>query len=79
MCGITGYWSEAINAEEMETISRRMSATLYHRGPDDRGTWVDTNAGLALGHRRLAIVDLSPEGHQPMESANGRYILLMFL
>ncbi|BAZ81230.1 asparagine synthase (glutamine-hydrolysing) [Sphaerospermopsis kisseleviana NIES-73] len=35
MCGITGYWSEAINAEEMELIARRMSATLHHRGPDD--------------------------------------------
>ncbi|MFM6006999.1 MAG: asparagine synthetase B family protein, partial [Sphaerospermopsis kisseleviana] len=76
MCGITGYWSEAINVEEMETIARRMSATLYYRGPDDGGTWVDANAGLALGHRRLAIVDLSPEGHQPMESANGRYVLV---
>ncbi|MDB9317340.1 asparagine synthase (glutamine-hydrolyzing) [Nodularia spumigena] len=76
MCGITGYWSEAINAEEMEPIARRMSTTLHHRGPDDRGTWVDPNSGLALGHRRLAIVDLSPEGHQPMESANGRYVLV---
>ncbi|MBA4446067.1 asparagine synthase (glutamine-hydrolyzing) [Cylindrospermopsis raciborskii CS-506_D] len=76
MCGITGYWSEAINAEEMETIARRMSTTLHHRGPDNGGTWVDPNSGLALGHRRLAIVDLSPEGHQPMESANGRYVLV---
>ena len=52
-----------------------MADTLHHRGPDDRGAWVDAEAGLALGFRRLAIVDLSAEGHQPMVSASGRYIL----
>jgi asparagine synthase (glutamine-hydrolysing) len=52
-----------------------MNATLVHRGPDDAGVWTDAAAGLALGFRRLAILDLSPEGHQPMASASGRYTL----
>jgi len=49
---------------------------LLHRGPDDRGTWVDAETGIALGHRRLAILDLSPHGHQPMLSHGGRYIIV---
>jgi asparagine synthase (glutamine-hydrolysing) len=53
-----------------------MAAALHHRGPDDHGTWADPQAGLALGHRRLAILDLSSEGHQPMLSADGRYALV---
>lgn len=52
-----------------------MSDTLLHRGPDDGGSWVDAETGIALGHRRLAIVDLSPQGHQPMISADGRYVI----
>jgi asparagine synthase (glutamine-hydrolysing) len=52
-----------------------MTDTLIHRGPDDSGSWIDPEAGIALGHRRLAIVDLSPEGHQPMVSADGRYVV----
>ena len=52
-----------------------MTDTLVHRGPDDGGVWEDIRAGIALGNRRLAIVDLSPEGHQPMRSASGRYVL----
>lgn len=52
-----------------------MTDTLAHRGPDDGGVWEDRRAGVALGNRRLAIVDLSPEGHQPMCSADGRYML----
>lgn len=76
MCGITGYWSGSINIEDMGAIVQQMSTTLHHRGPDDGGTWIDKSAGLALGHRRLSIVDLSPQGHQPMQSANGRYVLV---
>jgi asparagine synthase (glutamine-hydrolysing) len=53
-----------------------MADQLVHRGPDDAGLWVDAEAGIALGFRRLAIVDLSPAGHQPMTSSNGRYIIV---
>ena len=52
-----------------------MTARLRHRGPDDGGQWSDESAGVTLGHRRLAIVDLSPAGHQPMMSADGRWVL----
>ena len=54
-----------------------MSRSMYHRGPDDQGSWVDARAGLALGHRRLSIMDLSAEGHQPMASQCGRYQLIL--
>lgn len=53
-----------------------MSDTLVHRGPDDEGSFVDEAAGLALGFRRLSIIDLSPEGHQPMTSKDGRHVLI---
>jgi len=77
MCGITGFWDtdQGTSTERMQAVVQQMSNTLLHRGPDDGGTWVDTEAGIALGHRRLAIVDLSPEGHQPMVSANARYTI----
>jgi asparagine synthase (glutamine-hydrolysing) len=52
-----------------------MTDALAHRGPDDSGAWIDSAAGIALGHRRLSIVDLSPHGHQPMHSACGRYTI----
>jgi asparagine synthase (glutamine-hydrolysing) len=54
-----------------------MSSTVAHRGPDDHGRWLDPEVGLALGHRRLAVVDLSPAGHQPMVSADGRWVLVL--
>lgn len=78
MCGITGFWDALprSNTEEMQAIAQRMSNALIHRGPDDAGTWIDTHLGIALGHRRLSIVDLSPEGHQPMLSTDGRYIIV---
>jgi asparagine synthase (glutamine-hydrolysing) len=78
MCGISGFLEldAASPAETLEATARAMAATLRHRGPDDEGTWVDAQAGLALGFRRLAIIDLSPEGHQPMISENGRYVIV---
>lgn len=78
MCGITGFWDAARhrNPNEMQAIAQQMSNALTHRGPDDGGSWVDVEAGIALGHRRLAIVDLSLEGHQPMVSADGRYAIV---
>ena len=77
MCGFAGFLLASCSSpeEELRDIVFRMADTLYHRGPDDRGAWVDASAGVALGFRRLAIVDLSPEGHQPMVSASGRYVL----
>ncbi|MDZ8050451.1 MAG: asparagine synthase (glutamine-hydrolyzing) [Aulosira sp. ZfuVER01] len=78
MCGINGFWniSQQFSLEELQSIAKRMSNTLVHRGPDDGGIWVDAEAGIAFGHRRLAIVDLSPEGHQPMVSTDGRYVIV---
>ncbi len=76
MCGITGFIDLARQtpAAELEATVARMAETLYHRGPDDGGTWVDEAAGVSLGFRRLSIIDLSPAGHQPMLSACGRYV-----
>lgn len=75
MCGFTG--SLCLNSNNnIEEITRNMTETIHHRGPDNAGVWVDNSVGLALGHRRLSIVDLSPAGHQPMESAGGRYVLV---
>lgn len=77
MCGIVGLWdiSCGTNAEQLQTIVSSMRDTLIHRGPDGAGNWVDADAGVALAHRRLAIVDLSDHGQQPMISASGRYII----
>ena len=78
MCGITGFWdtSRQFGSDRLQAYVENMSDTLQHRGPDDRGSWVDQGVGIALGHRRLSIVDLSPEGHQPMVSADGRYVIV---
>ncbi len=77
MCGITGFWDTAkqINADQMHNTLCKMRDTLLHRGPDGAGNWIDANAGIALAHRRLAILDLSEHGQQPMHSANGRYVI----
>ncbi len=77
MCGLCGFMAPAadLSAEAVAAAVTAMAETLVHRGPDDGGVWVDTAAGIALGHRRLAILDLSPQGHQPMVSACGRYVL----
>ncbi|MCO6441860.1 MAG: asparagine synthase (glutamine-hydrolyzing) [Nitrococcus mobilis] len=56
--------------------AERMAAALTHRGPDDAGLWEDATADMALSHRRLSIIDLSPEGHQPMASPCGRYVIV---
>lgn len=78
MCGLAGFLdlSGRLGNDELHTTVLRMANTLHHRGPDDAGTWVDGDAGLALGHRRLAIVDLSSQGHQPMWSACGRFVIV---
>ncbi|MGH7495580.1 MAG: asparagine synthase (glutamine-hydrolyzing) [bacterium] len=78
MCGICGFVDSPpdLSAEELHACATRMSGCLRHRGPDDAGSWVDAEAGIALGHRRLSIIDLSPLGHQPMCSASGRYVII---
>ncbi len=76
MCGLTGLWCPGgERADELATRARLMSQTIANRGPDDEGLFVDAPAGFALGFRRLAIVDLTPTGHQPMESADGRFVI----
>jgi asparagine synthase (glutamine-hydrolysing) len=78
MCGITGFidLKKQSNRETLECLAKRMADSIGHRGPDSDGFWVDETTGVALGHRRLAIVDLSPTGYQPMFSASGRYIII---
>jgi asparagine synthase (glutamine-hydrolysing) len=78
MCGIAGFLDlqSARSREELEAVIRSMANTLSHRGPDDSGLWVDASLGLALGHRRLSIIDLSPLGRQPMAAADGRYLII---
>ncbi|MEM7541414.1 MAG: asparagine synthase (glutamine-hydrolyzing) [Pseudomonadota bacterium] len=77
MCGVTGcWWLKGMPPEpEMVTRAKSMADAITHRGPDDGGIFVDPNSGVALAHRRLAIIDLSPNGHQPMVSSCGRYVL----
>ena len=77
MCGITGYctFSNDNSYEQLESIINKMSDSLSSRGPDDKGFWIDSNKGIALGHRRLSILDLSSSGRQPMVSNNQRYII----
>ena len=78
MCGISGFLdlSCVSPASELRSIAMRMADTLRHRGPNHAGVWADEEAGIALSMRRLAILDLSPAGHQPMGSSSGRYILV---
>ena len=77
MCGITGFITRtSSNSFMLHQQVRSMSDRLAHRGPDDSGVWIDAAVGVALGHRRLAIIDLSPQGHQPMVSACGRFCIV---
>jgi asparagine synthase (glutamine-hydrolysing) len=72
MCGLSGL----IAARRAEpSVLRAMTDPIVHRGPDDAGIWIDPDGRVGLGHRRLAIVDLSPSGHQPMLSSDGRFVL----
>lgn len=75
MCGLTGFCNFRDISEDAEQICISMASKLIHRGPDDSGVWVNREQGVALGHRRLSIQDLSSNGHQPMESSSGRYIV----
>jgi asparagine synthase (glutamine-hydrolysing) len=76
MCGIAGFVGPVGRAEpELKRMAESMAAALPYRGPDDWGTWADAEAGVALGHRRLSIVDLSPAGHQPMAAHDGSGVI----
>jgi asparagine synthase (glutamine-hydrolysing) len=77
MCGIAGFVdaSAGCDVDRLTATGLAMAASLRHRGPDDSGVWVDGAAGISLAHRRLAIVDLSPAGRQPMLSSCGRLVL----
>lgn len=78
MCGIAGIWDVGYRhgTESSAAILREMTRAIRYRGPDDEGYFQQAEAGVALGHRRLSIVDLSPAGHQPMLSAGGRYVIV---
>jgi len=76
MCGIAGLWRlDGGRPTELAAQSRAMTDAIAYRGPDGDGHWSDPAAGIALGHRRLAIVDLTPTGLQPMSSADGRFVI----
>lgn len=75
MCGITGFINYSSTKDLKSVLSRALNS-LTHRGPNDSGVWVDVSAGIGLGHRRLSIIDLSREGHQPMLSSSGRYVIV---
>jgi asparagine synthase (glutamine-hydrolysing) len=77
MCGIAGFLDpkRRTGDNELKALATRMAGALRHRGPDAQGVWVDETAGVALGHTRLSIIDLSAAGAQPMVSANARFAL----
>jgi asparagine synthase (glutamine-hydrolysing) len=78
MCGIVGFIDalRAMNSETLHATAEAMARQILHRGPDDGGTFADAAAGVALGARRLSIIDLSPAGHQPMQSESGRSVII---
>src|SRR5271167_4797363 len=78
MCGFAGCIDPLSGTDKvaLEAVARRMAGALRHRGPDDHGVWADPRAGVALGHRRLSILDLSTAGHQPMFSPTGRFVIV---
>ena len=77
MCGITGFWEVPNRSKfQLSETARRMADTIAHRGPDDSGVWSDQEAGIALAHQRLSIIDLSTAGHQPMISSSGRFVIV---
>jgi asparagine synthase (glutamine-hydrolysing) len=77
MCGISGLlaFDGGIPRDQLHDIAQSMQMSLRHRGPDDEGIWLDPDVAVALSHRRLSIIDLSPAGHQPMVSSDGRFVI----
>lgn len=78
MCGIVGYINKKgfSSSDQLHDTVVRMARSIQHRGPDSEGSWIDSESQIAMAHRRLAILDLSVEGHQPMRSQNGRYMIV---
>ena len=76
MCGIAGFIDpRGFKAKHAERVGKAMGTAIAHRGPDDAGIWCDPHNHVLFLHQRLAIIDLSKSGHQPMQSASGRYVL----
>ena len=76
MCGIAGFLAkDGLDAADARAVLDAMSRAIVHRGPDGSGEWMDADAGIALAHRRLAIIDLTDAGAQPMTSASGRWVI----
>lgn len=76
MCGIVGFITKkSLPADTLQQDINQMNQTLAHRGPNGANVWLDAEAGIALGHRRLSIMDLSPTGQQPMISQCGRWVI----
>ena len=75
MCGIAGFMNHD-GADKAERTLNAMASAIAHRGPDDAGIWFDASQKVGLAHRRLAILELSQAGHQPMHSASGRYVIV---
>ena len=78
MCGIAGFLDHSPNGVQynLSEVATHMAEAMYFRGPDHGGVWTDQRHNLALSHRRLAVIDLSPSGHQPMLSADKRYAIV---
>ena len=75
MCGLTGFlWNQKAKYSISDQL-KSMTSSITHRGPDDEGFWVDERSRVAIGHRRLSVLDLSSAGHQPMHSTSGQYIV----
>ena len=77
MCGIAGIFSKSsINNEKLISIGKEINKTLYHRGPDENGLWINDESNLLFAHTRLSILDFSNNGSQPMHSSCGRYVII---
>ena len=77
MCGLVGFLGGIASQDKIvdEALLRKMTNSIIYRGPDDSGSWIDLKNRVGLGHRRLSILDLSLEGHQPMQSLSSRYVI----
>lgn len=75
MCGFSGYFTNKKFSTDESSLLEAMGRSIINRGPDGGGYWFDSAAGIGLSHRRLAIVDLTAAGHQPMHSSSGRFVI----